>query len=254
MAPLKFEEHLKDKLQGREINPSKNAWSKIAAGLDNEPKKNKNKKPVYYAIAACLIGLLIASVWFFNASNSLDMQPQVVDGEKVDVNKEASSTLKKDSFKNNVETNTVVVATKKVKESKKKNMLKEEAKDILDANLHNSNEDVAITDQETKILQVETTTPEEAILDKKLNVVMEKLALLKENNIAVTNAEVDSLLRKAQQEIVVEKAMQEGMSVDAMALLLEAESELDKSFRNKIFDNLKERYLKLKTAVAARTN
>ena len=254
MAPLKFEEHLKDKLQGREINPSKNAWSKIASGLDSEPKKNKNKKPVYYAIAACLIGLLIASVWFFNTPTSLDMQPQVVDGDKVDVNKEAPSAIKKDSFKNNVETNTAVVATEEVKESDKKDEIKEEAEKILNVNLLNSNEDVAITKQKTEILQQETSTPEEAILDKKLNVVMEKLALLEERNIAVTNAEVDSLLRKAQQEIVVEKALQEGMSVDAMALLLEAESELDKSFRNKIFDNLKERYLKLKTAVATRTN
>ncbi len=242
MAPLKFEEHLKDKLQEREINPSKNAWSTITAGLDNKPKKSNNKKPVYYAIAACLIGLLIASVWFFNTPPDLDTLPQVVD-----INKEVPSTIKNNSFEDNVESNTGVVGTEITKETDKKEIL-------VDANLQGSKKGVVVTVQETKVLPIESNTPEKTILDKKLNVVMEKLALLEENNVAVTNAEVDSLLRKAQQEILTEKAIEAGISVDAMALLMEAEDELDKTFRDQIFDNLKKGYIKLKTAVVARNN
>lgn len=251
MAPLKFEERLKEKLQDREIQPSKNAWSKIAAGLENEPVKRKNNKPAYFAIAACLIGLLIASVWFFNTTTPSTTTPQVVDTDKVDDSKK--SILKTNTpFK---EKNTTVIASKEVTiEEEKNTVVKEGTKIKTPENQFKRPEQTKIAAYEKTNEQLRINQPEKTIIDTKLNVVMEKLALLEENNIAVTDAEVDSLLRNAQQEILAEKAIKAGMSVDAMALLIEAESELDVSFRDKIFDNLKRRYLKLKTAVAARTN
>ncbi|APU10692.1 hypothetical protein A5M85_10495 [Cellulophaga lytica] len=251
MAPLKFEEHLKDKLKDREITPSSNAWSKVAAGLESQPINKKNKKPAYFAIAACLVGLLIASVWFFNTAEPSNNSPQVVDTDKVDDSKK--SILKtKTIFK---EENTTVVASKEVTIKEEKNtVIKQEAKINTPENQFKRPEQTKIAAYEKTNKQLKINQPEKTIIDAKLNVVMEKLALLEENNIAVTDAEVDSLLRNAQQEILAEKAIKAGMSVDAMALLIEAESELDVSFRDKIFDNLKRRYLKLKTAVAARTN
>ncbi|MGJ8734336.1 MAG: hypothetical protein ACSHW4_14365 [Cellulophaga sp.] len=251
MAPLKFEEHLKDKLQDREIQPSKNAWSKVAVGLENKPVKRKNNKSAYFAIAACLIGLLIASVWFFNTPTSSNSKPQVVGTDKVDDSKK--SILKTNApFK---EENTTVVASKEIIIKEEKNtIIKQNTKIETPENQFKRTEQAEIVANEKTNKQLKVNQPQKTIIDAKLNVVMEKLALLEENNIAVTDAEVDSLLRNAQQEILAEKAIKAGMSVDAMALLIEAESELDVSFRDKIFDNLKRRYLKLKTAVAARTN
>ncbi|WKB80168.1 hypothetical protein [Cellulophaga omnivescoria] len=249
MAPLKFEEHLKEKLEGREIAPSSKAWSKIAAGLESQPIKQKSKKPAYFAIAACLIGLLIASVWFFNTAQTDVNTPQVVDVDKINSKKEsilkANTSLKEQNA-------TIVTSKEENKNLIKEVVTKQNSKLTIKENPLKQNTEVAVQQNNTKELKL--AEPEKKLIDAKLNVVIEKLALLEENNVAVTDAEVDSLLRNAQQEILAEKAINAGISIDAMALLIEAENELDVSFRDKIFDNLKQRYLKLKTAVAARAN
>ncbi|CAN0604335.1 unnamed protein product, partial [Ectocarpus sp. 12 AP-2014] len=73
-------------------------------------------------------------------------------------------------------------------------------------------------------------------------------------NSTVTDAEVDSLLTRAQDEILRDKIFNKDKSVDAMALLTEVEDELDKSFRDQIFDSLKAGFIKVRTAVADRNN
>jgi len=71
---------------------------------------------------------------------------------------------------------------------------------------------------------------------------------------AVTDAEVDSLLLQAQQDILKENLFNTDNSVNAMALLTEVEDELDQSFRDQIFESLKTGFLKVRTAVADRNN
>lgn len=249
MAPLKLEEHLKDKLKDREITPSDKSWSKLAAGLDNQPKNEKNKKSVYFTIVACLLGLLIASAWFFNIKEPSKNSQQVVD---LDSNEESI-------FKKNTpikEENTTAVVSKEVSEKEEQNTVIKQSEKIttIENQFKISKQHTEIATQEKISQQLKANQQEKIFLDAKLNVVMKKLALLEESNATVTDAEVDSLLRSAQQEILAEKAIKAGMSVDAMVLLIEAESELDVSFRDNFFDNLKRRYLKLKTTVAARTN
>ena len=44
MAPIKFEEQLKEKLEQRTIQPSQDAWNKLNDRLDNVEEKQNNKK------------------------------------------------------------------------------------------------------------------------------------------------------------------------------------------------------------------
>ena len=71
---------------------------------------------------------------------------------------------------------------------------------------------------------------------------------------AITDAEVDSLLKRAQDEILRDKLFNTDKSVDALALLTEVEGELDQSFRDQIFNSLKASFIKVRTAVADRNN
>lgn len=73
-----------------------------------------------------------------------------------------------------------------------------------------------------------------------------------EESANLTDPEVEELLRKAAEEISTEKMYANTQNVDAGSLLWEVEMELEKTFRNKVFDALKESYLKTKTAVANR--
>ncbi len=111
---------------------------------------------------------------------------------------------------------------------------------------------VEVNQQEREDVQ---TPPEfsESVLNKKIADVVAQVALL-ERSAEVTDAEVDSLLRNAQEAIVREQLFNTDKTVNAMALLTEVEDELDQSFRDQIFQSLKTGFLKVRTAVADRNN
>ena len=44
MAPIKFEENIKDKLEKRIIDPSVNSWNKLSDRLDKHKDGSNNKK------------------------------------------------------------------------------------------------------------------------------------------------------------------------------------------------------------------
>ncbi|MEQ9581943.1 MAG: hypothetical protein RIM68_07245, partial [Arenibacter sp.] len=94
----------------------------------------------------------------------------------------------------------------------------------------------------------------DSLLNAKIEKVVAQVNLLEQNNISLTDAEVDSLLKLAQKELFSERIFRDNHSVDAMALLADVESELDRTFREQIFDMLKEGYVKVKTAVVSRNN
>lgn len=251
MAPLKFEEHLRDKLKERDIKPSENAWTKIAKGLEQEEKPKKRKTP-YYAIAACLIGLLMATVWFVKEASETGSTPQIVDVEtKVD----SELNIVKPEIESNLEQLVETTIEEVEKQESLAPLPKYKDNSLTRQRLVTKEIPAVIVQSEAKKGPIfNDSTQEHTQIDAKLSGVMQELALLEKNNVVVTDAEVDALLRKAQQEILTEKAIQAGISVDAMALLMEVEDELDRTFRDQIFDNLKKGYLKLKTAVADRNN
>jgi len=94
----------------------------------------------------------------------------------------------------------------------------------------------------------------DALINSKILEVVAQVDMLEEQNESLTDVEVDSLLRKAQDEIMNDKLFRNDRSVDAMALLSEVENELDKSFRDQIFESLKSGFMKVRTAVADRNN
>jgi hypothetical protein len=94
----------------------------------------------------------------------------------------------------------------------------------------------------------------EQLINAKIAEIVAQVNLLENSNLPVSSIEVDFLLRQAQQEILTDKILNNGGEVDAMALLNEVQGELDKSFREQIFESLKTGFLKVRTAVADRNN
>lgn len=89
-------------------------------------------------------------------------------------------------------------------------------------------------------------------METKIAEIVAQVDFLEKKNGAVTKAEIDTLLRQAQKEILEHKVFYKGNTIDAMALLVDVEDELDQSFRDRIFEALKEGYTKVRTAVADR--
>jgi hypothetical protein len=249
METDKFEKHIKAKLQEREINPSENAWSKISSELKNDEIK---KKPVYLwlGVAASIVVLLGVALFYFNSANELNESSiELVDVE--DKNKvEEVITKDPDQLE---EENIVVLQT----ETKPESIALEEveievpkAKEniILDDAIEVAVVEYVSVDQSTSKLEVS-----DEIINSKVVDIVAQIDVLEQYS-TVTDAEVDSLLRRAQDEILRDKIFNTDKSVDAMALLTEVEEELDQSFRDQIFNSLKAGFIKVRTAVADRNN
>ena len=81
MAPIKFEEQLKDKLEKRTLSPSAEGWSKLSERLDTDEKKSKNPLFWWLSIAAGLIIMMAISIQFFNTGEARDVIPEIVEGK-----------------------------------------------------------------------------------------------------------------------------------------------------------------------------
>jgi len=246
MAPNKFEKHIKKQLQEREILPSTNAWESLSERLDEAIPPAKKKGYLWYGIAASVIGLLMISLFYFSSENSLNTP----EAQFVDTNEEIKESIpvKDVIIKNNIE--------EAVVENNLNNDMPEESEiSTMDNSITEIENQVAIADKTESnnldSLDVKSTSLEQEVNTKVLEIVA-AVDSIEQNNSALTEAEVEELLRNAQEEILKEKLFKQNGTVDAMALLTEVEDELDKSFRDQIFESLKTGFLKVRTAVADR--
>ncbi len=252
MEPNKFEKHIKDRMQDREIQPSKNAWEKISARLETPQKRDK--KYMWYAMAASFVGVLIISVLFFRSNEVIDIPDvEIVDSGEKELREERDDpkweervlTIEKETVKkDDVEVST----NKKSVHGENPNKESEVIQDIKSI-------DVAMGNDEVRKVELdEFLNDTDQSIDLKIKEVLQQVNVLEQDKEALTEAEVDSLLYEAQRQILTESIFNSESSVDAMALLNEVEGELDESFRDQIFEKLKSGFLKVRTAVADRNN
>ena len=246
----KLEKHIKEKLEERRLSPTIDAWEQVASSLNSGVEK-RNKKSNWYAIAASLIGLLIVSALYFNTDNESKQSPQVVDVDTtVDDNLEV---LKKpEVIDSNIIKESEAIAQQENNIAIKKDNFSEEKLSKKAVELAVNQKTTRVNRQLKEVLVI--TTPQDLIIEEKVNEVLATVLHLERESIQITDAEVDSLLRVAQFDILKEKMFQDNGKVDAMALLIEVEDEIDQSFREKIFKKLKDGLFKARTAIANRNN
>lgn len=92
-------------------------------------------------------------------------------------------------------------------------------------------------------------------IDQKVKEVVASVQKIQGENQTVTLDEIDALLAKAQRDIATNRILNSNtQKIDAAALLMDVESELQRSFRDRVFEALGEGYLKVRTAMAERNN
>jgi len=253
METDKFEQHIKTKLNKREISPSNEAWDKISEGLAVD---KSSKKPSYFwiGIAASILVLIGTGFFFFNNGkneNSNEVEVVVTPVKKV---LKESSVEKTNNVPQDDNTSIVLESDFEIYKDGQTTgtasqvVIKKELDKIIES-------DAIAVDTPRKEFRdsAKTIIVSENILNSKIAEVIAQVDALELSNI-VTDAEVDSLLLRAQQDIVKENLFNPDNSVNAMALLTEVEDELDQSFRDQIFKSLKTGFLKVRTAVADRNN
>ena len=91
--------------------------------------------------------------------------------------------------------------------------------------------------------------------DQKVDQVVAAVQGLQKDKGEVSPEEIDKLFQKAQREIQNRRILEgQTYKVDATALLEDVEWELERTFRDKVFDALGDGFSKVRTAVAERNN
>ena len=257
MAPNNFEDNIKDKLEKRTIQPSADAWNRLENQLDHSKEKSKNKPLLWIGLAASIVGVLLMVSQFLKEPNVKPKTPVIVETpntlEQSKTNQEVAKDIKdkeiiNTSERENTELKTNPTTTKSVVEIEPK------AQEISTPTTHVASVNDKSTDQKN-FQPVELKQEALSIEDQKINEVIAQVKTLKDKNKTITDADVEALLQQAQKEIRTQKLYNENTGVvDAKLLLEDVEADLDKSFRDKVFEALKANFNFVKTAVAQRND
>ncbi|MBT8206617.1 MAG: hypothetical protein KJO20_14705 [Eudoraea sp.] len=254
MAPDKFEKYIKDKVQQREIIPSEDAWNRIAEQLP--PEEKSSRRPiVWYSIAASFVGILIITLYFTQTADQESVSPTPVVIRDDNSTERTQQMIKPANELLETEQGEAVASRPSTQQSSEQMPAVQEEKSVLPVRDKQLQPMVIASNEEKEGMVPEAVEEKEDIfIQEKITEVVAEVRLLELNNEALTEAEVDSLLRKAQNELLKERLFKSDNTVDAVALLNEVETELDQSFRDQIFDRLKTGFMKVRTALADRNN
>ena len=262
MEPNKFEENIREKLQEREIQPSNDAWEKLNTRLGKSEKKKSYF--VWYAVAASLVSILvIGSLLFTKGRETSDAENLVetpINKEILDTEKQPEIVSHKTNSENIAVEEKINKEIKREQEAPKKQLAKQNIQPKQAVEISAGKEEV-IAKTETKLKEqsipkdkVERKT-DERFIENKVDEVVARVKEIQHKNNQVTPEEIDALLANAQREIKTRQILNpETQKVDAAALLLDVELELEQSFREKVFDALGESFNKIRTAVVERNN
>lgn len=236
MAPNKFEQHIKETLNHRTLQPSSDAWNALSKRLDEKSGRSKNKYYWWIGVAASMVGVILITTLVNSKDSGVDSNPIIVDNPQPIKEVLENAVIISDSNK----INRPIITEEKINK-----------KHIIQA----SNDNSQITE-----LKIETVKSAEIIAkaltfeEQKIHDVVAEIQLLKDNNSSVSDSEIDNLLLKAQKEINLNKLYDNKGVVDATSLLADVEADLDQSFRSKVFEILKDGFGTVKSAVANRNN
>lgn len=238
MEQNKFDAQVKATLESRRLQPSPNAWEKLSNRLDENTKASSNNKFWYLGIAASIIGVLLVSIPFFKADPII---PKIV----VNPTDDSNPSIK------------IPVETVNVSNTKDVIVLSEQQPKP-------STQNVKLPDTKSTITVVKTPVlPKQAIVqpktlnfeEQKIQDLVAKVEDLKSKNQEITNEMIETLLLEAEKEIRIKRLINTKTTVvDANTLLEEVETDLDQSFRSRVFDAIKASFGTVKTVIAQRNN
>ena len=244
MSPIKFEENIKEELENRTISVSGDAWDKLSNRL--ESSQNSGKKSFWWIgiAASAVIGLWIA-VEVVNTPKVVT--PSVV----IEPEMEKAVPIKSDL--NGLGEIEVLVVQEKVI-SKELQIEVQDKKHLEIDKTVNHPQIVKVNTMPLKAVEIST------LEDQKIQEIVAYVMESNKQNELVSDEEIEDLMLEAQNEIQLQKLLSNNStalntnSVNADALLYEVESELDKTFRDKVFKELKIQFKSIKNAVAQRNN
>jgi len=233
----KFEDTIRKQFHDREIRPSKNAWAKLEKQLP--PSKPRKTVRLWYYAAAAIVGVMIFSIVFTSKDAEISNSQIVVEPLKIE---NSEPILIKDSAP--IETVSEEITSVPEKEA----VVMEHGTSETPHQPHQEiNQEVATSSISS------LNESDEKLMDAWAERVAMSIKQLPKDNEEALMEEVERLLYQAQMELQF-KRKSEYSTIDAASLLEEVEFELNRTFRDKIFDFLGNEYEGLRTALASKFN
>ncbi len=222
----KFEREAKSKLGERELNPSAGSWDKIVGSLETYEKRTAGRK--WYYIAAAVVVFAIISGSFLLNNNVVETQ--IVEEPLNEI--ETSPGIQQ---QNETPVQLAGEEVEPVKEEKPKTEVSPKRTNIQTA--------LAIKEQEPVFEQVirpkSSAMPVTEFQTEIEQYITEAVEANNEGDVA--DAEVDQLLAEAAAKLSKKYFEKPGTrEITGASLLAEVESDLDQSFRRKVFELLKD--------------
>lgn len=237
MEPNNFEKDFREKLNQREIEPSNKAWDRLDAMLSvtEEKKPKKSKKWLY--IAASFVGFLLVGTIYFNRSETVEIKKNTPIVLEQKINKDTLNVVgvNKDEVINinNHNPKRIMKHVQAVVEIHNQNKNSEQLASKVESSIKDDlkGDSAAVNSFENKNHQSE---------NKSKYISAEQL--LAEVNGKVETKTTDEIIRKNRKAV----------TVNPNDLLLNAETELNQSYRESALDKFNKNLKAVKSAIANR--
>lgn len=235
MEASRFEENVKKKLGKREIKPSAESWSKLEGRL--EKKKEPSKIKFWWIGVAAAIGIVFFVLGSFFGNPGLKENPVVVE-------ENASEEIMPQEVEQTPEKEVIVGIQKGQKQEtfQAGKIPQKDVREDIQISTETDRENIPLNPESVEIAKAAPTKSAEAIAET---------AKPATTSTKVSNAEIDTLLEQATAELDINYGIYT-QTASAKSLLNEVEYELEESFRQKVFEVLKDGFSVAKTAVANR--
>ena len=236
MEPNKLDLEIKQKLDNRTIQPSAQAWDRLSAKLDSAEKTKVKRNYKWIYIAASFVGFLLVGTVFFTVldTETVDINlPTVVLEQKKDVNNSDESKINNENVlptlgQNKIRKEQKIIANNSIKKQSVQLLNKEDTVSTINQSKENN-----------AVVNVESNNSES--ISKNRYISAEKLlAEISNNKVEKTSSNVSAERYKS------------GIAVNANSLLINAESELNQSFRETAIERINKNYNSIKAVLANR--
>ena len=237
MEPNNFEKDFREKLNQREIEPSNKAWDRLDAMLSvtEEKKPKKSKKWLY--IAASFVGFLLIGTIYFNRSETVEIKKTTPIVLEQKINKDSLNVVgvNKDEVINinNHNPKRIMKHAQAVVEIRNQNEKSKQFASKVESSIKNDlkGDSATVSSFENKNHQSE---------NKSKYISAEQL--LAEVNGKVETKTTDEIIKKSRKAV----------TVNPNDLLLNAETELNQSYRESALDKFNKNLKAVKSAIANR--
>lgn len=231
-----MEHKYRKELQNRTIEPSKQVWTKLEGKLTDFEKSKNQRKRTFLMYAASILILISVGIYFGNKSEKTIKKEIVAEPVlKVQENKIQSIVEQPQN---------VIAASENEKYSDKsaqdnaieKPVYKPKEKNIAEnqANINNKN-----FQNESSVSEIqEQISGIDSLQKQKILEAVAQAEIIKKVKGEVSDIDIERLLEAAQKSLLAERKMTHNKGFKGADLLAEVEFDLDKDFKNRLFNAL----------------